>query len=142
LRNYLTMVLFLLCVGCVTTSPKTVEQLKNDQKAMLLGVTGNALKDVINPIGAKSILRFLELDGNKLEWSFSGGSQPTTLELTPGKHHLTLICKGELDRMKFEYIIPHYEISVEIGHIYQMKVQAYVGGCKISHEDVTTSQTK
>ena len=141
MRHYLTIVV-LFCAGCAITSPKTPEQLNSEQKAMVLGVTGNVLKDVINPIGTKSILRFLELDGNKLEWSLRGGSQPTTLELAPGQHHLTLICKGEMDRMNFEYIIPHYEISVEAGHIYQMKVQAYVGGCKISHEDVTDSAVK
>lgn len=136
------VVVFLFCAGCAITSPKTPQQLKTEHKAMVLGVTGNALENVIDPIGTKSILRFLELDGNKLEWSVRGGSQPTSLEIMPGEHHLTLICKGEMDRMNFEYIIPHYEISVEVGHIYQMQVQAYVGGCKVSHEDITDTLVK
>jgi len=126
-----------LLTACAVTSPKTEAQLSSENKAMVLGVTENALKEIINPIGSKTNLRFLSLDGRTFDWSFSGGKQPTRLELDPGKHELTLVCKGNMDGMKYEYIVRNFQIEVATGHIYQLKARAYVGGCNVSHTDIT-----
>jgi len=129
--------LMLSITACAVTPKKTPSQLKQEGNIHVMSFSTYSIVNVI-PFTPYTTLRFLEVDGEPYNWSFSEGKTKKTIELTPGRHTLSLACIGVRRGMFYSHNHFNYQINVESGHIYQMVPKFVLNECEVIHKDVTS----
>lgn len=97
-------------------------------------------KSIFNllPFVSYKKLGFLGVDGESYKGFIFKGKTKKSIELTPGRHTLTLNCFGVWHRMFYTHDHFNYQIDVKSGHIYQMVPKFVLYGCDVSHKEVTS----
>lgn len=131
LRALILISLIASITACAATPEKKPCQLKQENKAIVLGAELNILMEPIhrmNPIEYTK-LYCLTIDGQNCP--------PDTIELTPGSHSFDFSCSWKQGSYVHLHQISNYQIDVEPGHIYHLSAWASSDRCTVKHEDTT-----
>jgi len=128
-----SIVVSIVFAACATTAAKSPSQLQEQNLAIVKGYEVPFLKDILSPIGTKTNVKIQFVDGEK-KWNVWSG-YADQVEVTGGKHSLTLLCYGEFDRIPFQYQAD-LTLEAQAGKTYQLQPQGYVGGCKVAIEEI------
>jgi hypothetical protein len=147
IRVFILFCCVLSMTACASTPRKTPQQLKQENKAVVLGVERSVLRDVLAVLkglvlqtgldGEQTHLNFIAINGQSCSmWGWKD-CQPHSVELPPGNYSLDFECAGRVYTARFRHTVPDYKIHVEPGHIYQMRADGSQSGCQVNHQDIT-----
>jgi len=138
--------LMLSIMSCAVTPRKTPSQLKQEDKAIILGINQSYAKELIYGLPFVDAwtqymeLFFTELEGKEITDHSIWTGYSDAIELPPGNYTLNLLCTAKISLTDLQDTVDNYHIDVEPGHIYQMIASVSPHGCVVSHVDITSGQ--
>lgn len=133
-----TLIMLVLLVGCGGTgSVKDFSQLEKENKGIVIGGAPSLAKKLL-VVGNRLYIHFQAIDGKPLEHSFMNG-WPNELELSAGKHTLTVICTGNINTVEIRKVFP-VTLTIASGHKYLLKPELTSNSCIAKIEDITNNK--